>query len=143
MPDTLPIKSIKLRKCRRSISDDEEKEEETEGGEKEGNDGDNEGNEGHEKGEKATVEEQAEPAQKKKKMDCERADTQCYCGKKFETVPYLNKHIQAKHKTTWMYSGSNWIEPVEGQEQGHWEDCWEVCAKRNALWSHFRRKHKG
>ena len=140
VPDTSPVKSIKLQKCRRSILDEEE---EAEGGEKEGDDGDNDGNQGGEKGEKASVKEQGELAPKKKKIDCECADAQCYCGKKFETVTYLNKHIQRKHKTTWMCSGSNWIEPVEGEEQGHWEDCWEVCAKRNALCSHFHRKHEG
>ena len=110
---------------------------------KEGGDGDNDGNQGGEKGEKASVEEQGEPAPKKKKINYECADEQCYCGKKFETVAYLNKHIQRKHKTTWMCSGSNWFEPVEDEEQGHWEECREVCAKRNALWSHFRRKHEG
>ena len=140
VPDTSPVKSIKLRKHRRSISDEKE---EAEGGEKEGDNGDNDGNQGGEKGEKASVEEQGEPAAKKKKIDCERADEQCFCRKKFETVAYLNKHIQRKHKTTWMCSGSNWIKPVEGEEQGHWEQCREVCAKRSSLWSHFRRKHEG
>ena len=131
-------KSIKLRKHRRSILDEEE---EAEGAEKD--DGDNDGNQGGEKGEKPSVEEQGEPAPKKKKINCERADEQCYCGKKFETVAYLNLHIQRKHKTTWMCSRSNWIEPAEGEEQRHWEECCKVCSKRNSLWSHFRRKHEG
>ena len=136
VPDPSLVKSIKLCKCRRSILD-----EEAEGAEKD--DGDNDGNQGGEKGEKPSVKEQGEPAPKKKKVDCERADEQCYCGKKFETVTYLNVHIQRKHKTTWMCSGSNWIEPVEGQEEGHWEECREVCSKRNSLWSPFRRKYEG
>ena len=62
---------------------------------------------GGEKGEKPSVEEQGELAPKNKKIDCECADEQCYCGKKFETVVYLNLHIQRKYKTTWMCSGSN------------------------------------
>ena len=75
-------------------------------------------------------------------MDCEHRDKKCYCGKQFESVAYLNKHIQAKHKTTWMCSGSNWIKGKEGEE-GHSEACCEVCSKCNSLWSHFRRKHEG
>ena len=102
VPDTLPVKSIKLRKHRKSISDEEE---EAEHAEKD--DGDNDGNQGGEKGEKPSVEEQGELAPKNKKIDCECADEQCYCGKKFETVVYLNLHIQRKYKTTWMCSGSN------------------------------------
>ena len=139
VPDTSPIKTIKLRKRRKSLSDNEEEAE----GEKEG-DGNQGGSEGVEKGEKASkpVGEEGEPPAKKKKMDCERRDEQCYCGKQFESVAYLNKHIQAKHKTTWMCSGSNWIKGKEGEE-GHWEACREVCSKRNSLWSHFRRKHEG
>ena len=137
VPDPSPVKSIKLCKRRKSISDEEE---EAEHAEKD--DGDNDGNKGGGKGEKPSVEEQGEPAPKKKKMECERANEQCYCGKKFETIAYLNLHIQRKHKTTWMCSRSNWIEPVESKEEGHWEDCREVCSKRNSLWSHFRRKHE-
>ena len=142
VPDTSPIKTIKLRKRRKSLSDNEEEEEEAEG-EKEG-DGNQGGSEGVEKGEKASkpVGEEGEPPAKKKKMDCERRDEQCYCGKQFESVAYLNKHIQAKHKTTWIHSGSNWIKGKEGEE-GHWEACREVCSKRYSLWSHFRRKHEG
>ena len=137
VPDTSPVKTIKLCKWRKSLSDNEEEEAESE---KEG-DG-NQGSEGVEKGEKGSkaVGEEGEPPAKKKKMDCEHRDEQCYCGKQFESVAYLNKHIQGKHKTTWMCSGSNWIEGKEGEE-GHWEACHEVCSKRNSLWSHFRRKH--
>ena len=118
VPDTSPIKTIKLCKWRKSLSDNEEEEAE---GEKEG-DGNQGGSEGVEKGEKASkpVGEEGEPPAKKKKMDCECCDEQCYCGKQFESVAYLNKHIQAKHKTTWMCSGSNWIKGKEGEE-GHWE----------------------
>ena len=139
VPDTSPVKTIKLCKQRKSLSDNEEEEAE---GEKEG-DG-NQGSEGVEKGEKGSkaVGEEGEPPAKKKKMDCEHHDEQCYCGKQFESVAYLNKHIQGKHKTTWMCSGSNWIEGKEGEE-GHWEACREVCSKCNSLWSHFRRKHEG
>ena len=75
-------------------------------------------------------------------MDCKCCDEQCNCGKQFESVAYLNKHIQRKHKTTWMCSGSNYIEGKEGEE-GHWEACRKVCSKRNSLWSHFQRKHEG
>ena len=88
MPDPLPVKSIKLRKCRKSVSDEEE---EAERAEKD--DGDNDGNKRGEKGEKPSVKEQGEPAPQKKKKDCECADEQCYCGKKFETIAYLNLHI--------------------------------------------------
>ena len=141
VPDTSPVKTIKLRKWRKSLSDNEEEEEEAEG-EKEG-DG-NQGSEGVENGKKGlkAVREEGEPPAKKKKMDCERHDEQCYCGKQLESVAYLNKHIQGKHKTTWMCSGSNWIEGKEGEE-GHWEACHKVCSKCNSLWSHFRRKHEG
>ena len=52
VPDPSPVKSIKLHKHRRSISDEEE--EAAEGGEKD--DGDNDGNQGGEKGEKPSVE---------------------------------------------------------------------------------------
>ena len=116
VPDTSPIKTIKLRKRRKSLSDNEEEEEEAEG-EKEG-DGNQGSSEGVEKGEKASkpVGEKGEPPAKKKKMDCECHDEQCYCGKQFESVAYLNKHIQAKHKTTWMCSGSNWIKAKKGKK---------------------------
>ena len=139
VPDTSPVKTIKLRKQRKSLSDNEEEEAE---GEKEG-DG-NQGSEGVEKGEKGSkaVGEEGEPPAKKKTMDCECRDEQCYCGKQFKSVAYLNKHIQQKHKTTWMCSRSNWIEGKEGEE-GHWEACHEVCSKCNSLWSHFQRKHEG
>ena len=62
VPDTLPIKSIKLRKCRKSILDEEE---EAEHAEKD--DGDNDRNKGGEKGEKPSFEEQGELAPKKRK----------------------------------------------------------------------------
>ena len=139
VPDTSPVKTIKLRKQRKSLSDNEEEEAE---GEKEG-DG-NQGSEGVEKGEKGSkpVREEGEPPAKKKKVDCECRDEQCYCGKQFESVAYLNKHIQVKHKTTWMCSRSNWIKGKEGEE-GHWEAYCEVCSKCYSLWSHFRRKHEG
>ena len=119
VPDTSPVKTIKLRKWRKSLSDNKEEEAE---GEKEG-DG-NQGSEGVEKGEKGSkaVGEEGEPPAEKKKVDCEHCDEQCYCGKQFESVAYLNKHIQAKHKTTWMCSRSNWIKGKEGEE-GHWEAC--------------------
>ena len=68
VPDTSLVKSIKLHKHRRSILDEEE----AEGAEKD--DGDNDRNQGGEKGEKPSVEEQGEPAPKKKKINCERAD---------------------------------------------------------------------
>ena len=97
VPDTSPVKTIKLHKQRKSLSDNEEEEAE---GEKEG-DG-NQGSEGVEKGKKGSkaVREEGEPPPKKKKVDCKHRDEQCYCGKQFESVAYLNKHIQAKHKTT-------------------------------------------
>ena len=87
-----------------------------EGAEKD--DGDNDGNQGGEKGEKPSVEEQGEPAPKKKKMDCECADEQCYCGKKFETIAYLNLHIQRKHKTTWMCSGQTGLNQWKVKKRG-------------------------
>ena len=63
VPDTSPIKTIKLRKQRKSLSDNEEEAE----GEKEG-DGNQGGSEGVEKGEKASksVGEEGEPPAKKK-----------------------------------------------------------------------------
>ena len=64
VPDTLPVKSIKLWKHRRSISDEEE---EMEGGEKEGDDGDNDGNQGGEKGEKASLKSRVNQHQKRRK----------------------------------------------------------------------------
>ena len=139
VPDASPVKTIKLRKRRKSLSDDEEQ---VEGDQEEGD-----GNEGSEAVEKGAVKDDGEPAAKKKRTkekakDCERLDEQCYCGKIFETLAYLDKHIQRKHKTTWMCSGANWVEGKEGK-QGHWEPCREVCAKRTSLWSHFRRKHEG
>ena len=69
-----------------------DEEEEAECAEKD--DGDNDGNQGGEKGEKPSVEEQGEPAPKKKKIDCEHADEQCYCGKKFES--HLPKSSHSK-----------------------------------------------
>ena len=129
VPDPSPVKKIKLQKRRKSLSDNEE---EVEGDQEEGS----------EAVEKGAVRDEGEPAAKKKAKDCERRDEQCYCGKIFETVHYLDKHIQGKHRMTWMCSGANWVEGKEGEE-GHWEPCHEVCAKHTSLWSHFRRKHEG
>ena len=67
VPDTSPIKTIKLCKQRKSLSDNEEEEEEAEG-EKEG-DGNQGSSEGVEKGKKASkpVGEEGEPPAKKRK----------------------------------------------------------------------------
>ena len=64
VPDTSPIKTIKLRKWRKSLSDNEEEAE----GEKEG-DGNQGGSEGVEKGKKASkpIGEEGEPPAKKRK----------------------------------------------------------------------------
>lgn len=135
--DTSPIKSIKLRKRRRSISDDEAEEsakkkkaDEEAGGEKEGQQQD------EEQGEKGDI-----PGTKKPKVDCERKDKQCWCGKEFQSFKEMNRHIQIKHKTTWKCSGMMRVDGEEGVSK--WVGCDEVCGKRNSLWSHYRRVHEG